>query len=128
MNYYLLISGILTIFMGIAHSVIGEVLIISPIQKTQGLPPVRKSVRATKLTLRFTWHVTSVLGFGTAVILLYFSRMSAFNQEQIFILRTLSLTFLVSFLVSLIGSRARHPAWAIFLVISVLTWLSTVSA
>src|SRR5688500_3758159 len=106
-NYYLLISAILTIVTCIAHSVIGEILILRPLQKAKGLPAVRGNVRTTKLTLRFTWHVTSVLGFGIAIILFYYCRLTAFGTEQLFVLRTISLTFFISFLVSIIGSRAR---------------------
>ena len=56
---------------------------------------------------------------------LYYSQFTEFNSEQIFILRTLSLTFLVSFIVSIVGSKAGHPSWIIFLLLSILTWLST---
>jgi len=125
MNNYLLISGILLCIMCIAHTVLGEKLIISPIQKTPGLPAVGGSIRLTKLTLRFAWHVTTVLGLGTAMILFYYCNEQVLAKDQIFVIRVLSVTFFVSFLVSIIGSRARHPAWIIFIVITVLTWLGT---
>jgi hypothetical protein len=126
MNYYLLISGVLTIFMGIAHSIIGEALILRPLQKTDGLPAVRGSVRATKSTLRFTWHVTSVFGFGSSIILLYYCSRQEFSADQIFVLRILSLTNFVSFLVAIIGSGGRHLSWLVFIFVSVLTWLGTI--
>lgn len=55
--------------MVIAHSVVGKILILIPIQKTEGLPAVRGSVRNTRSMPRFAWHVTSVLGIGIACIL-----------------------------------------------------------
>ena len=125
MNVYLIISGILTALMAIVHSVVGEILILIPLQKAEGLPAVRGSVRTTRSTLRFTWHVTSVFGIGIAFIFFYYSRFTEFNSEQIYILRTLSLTFLASFVVAIVGSRARHPSWAVFIFVSILTWLST---
>jgi hypothetical protein len=127
MNIYLLISGVLIIAMGIAHSIIGERSIIGPIQKTEVLPSVRGSITFTKRTLRFAWHVTSVFGFGIAIILLHYGRFSTFNSDQIFVLRTLSLTLFISFLVSVIGARAKHPSWIIFALAAVLVWISTTS-
>lgn len=124
MNYYLLIAGILMMVMGIAHSSLGEVKIIGPIQSLDVLPKVHGSVRGTKQTLRFAWHITSVLGWGTAIILFYFCQLTSFNNDQVFILMTLSVTFFLSFLVSVIGSRAKHPSWIIFLLVAILTWLS----
>jgi hypothetical protein len=96
-----------------------------PLQKAQGLPPVRGSVQTTKATLRFTWHVTSVLGIGIAAILFYYAEFTEFNSEQIYILRILSLTFLASFIVAIVGSKAKHPSWIVFIVVSILLWLST---
>ena len=125
MNTYLVASGILTILMAIAHTVAGEMLILIPLQKAEGLPAVRGSIRTTKATLRFTWHVTSVFGIGIAFIFFYYSGLTEFNPEQIYILRILSLTFLVSFVVAIVGSRARHPSWAVFIFVSILTWLNT---
>jgi len=125
MNTYLILSGFLTALMSIVHSIVGELLILIPLQKAQGLPAVRGSVHATRSTLRFTWHITSVLGLGIAFIFFYFARLTELNSEQIVILRILSLTFLASFVVAIVGSRARHPSWMVFLIVSILTWLST---
>lgn len=124
MNYYLLVSGILMVVMGIVHSIVGEKKIIGPIQHAEELPKVRGSIRGTKQTLRFAWHVTSVLGWGAGVILFYYATLTAFAADQIFVLKTLSVTFFICFLVSLIGSRAKHPSWIIFIIVSILTWLS----
>lgn len=125
LNVYLVVSAVLTILMAIAHSVVGEILILIPLQKAEGLPAVRGSVRTTKSTLRFAWHVTSVLGIGIFIILYHYSAVPEFNPEQIFILRTLSLTFFTSFVIAIVGSRARHPSWAVFILVSILTWMST---
>ena len=125
MNYYLLVSGILTILMGVAHSVMGELLIIHPLQKNDTLPAVRGSVRHTKRTLRFTWHITSVFGFGVAAVLFRLSTIQSFQADHIFIIRAIAVTFFISFLVSLIGARGKHASWLVFLITAVLTWLST---
>ena len=66
-----------------------------------------------------------MFGIGIAFIFFYYSRFTEFNSEQIYILRTLSLTFFASFIVAIVGSRARHPSWAVFIIVSILTWMST---
>ena len=125
MNVYLILSGVLTTLMVIAHSVLGEKLIMIPLQKTEGLPRVRGSSRNVKMTLRFAWHITTVMGIGIACIFFYYSKFTEFTSDQIFVLRILSVTFFVSFIVSIGGARARHPSWIVMLVISILVWLST---
>lgn len=125
MNTYLFSAGLLTALLAVAHSVIGEILIMIPLhkmQKAEGLPAVRGSVQRTKSTLRFTWHVTGVLGLGISFILFYYAGFAELSVEQTLVLKALSLTFLASFIVSIIGSRAKHPAWAVFAIVSVLTW------
>ncbi|HYC87321.1 MAG TPA: hypothetical protein VEB86_18945 [Chryseosolibacter sp.] len=123
MDTYLLISSILITLMAVSHSVVGELAIIGPLQKVPGLPALRGSIRLTKMTLRFAWHVTSVLGIGLAAILFYYSLDTGPDADRLFILKTLSLTFFAGFVVSIIGSRMKHPAWLVFLVVSILTWL-----
>ena len=124
MNYYLLVSAILMAIMGIAHSVVGEIKILQPLESSKDLPAVRGSTRHTRLTLRFTWHITTVLGFGIAAILFLYSQAMVLQAQQVVVVQIFSITFFISFLVSLIGSRARHPSWIVFLIASVLTWLA----
>jgi hypothetical protein len=125
LNTYLLISGILAILLSVAHSIIGEVLILIPMQKSEGIPAVRGSIRTTKRTLRFTWHITSVLGVGIAFLLFHYAKFAAPTPDHVYVLRVLSLTFFASFVVSIVGSRARHPSWMVFLIVSILIWLGT---
>jgi hypothetical protein len=125
LNTYLVISGILTVLLSIAHTIIGEILILIPMQKSEGIPAVRGSVATTKRTLRFTWHITSVLGIGIAFLLFHYAKFAALTPDHVYVLRILSLTFLVSFVVSIVGSKARHPSWVVFLIVSILIWLGT---
>ena len=81
------------------------------------------STRVAKETLRFAWHVTSVLGIGIAVILFYYASIPKLAPDQIYVLRVLSLTCQASFVVAIVGSRARHPSWIVFLLVSILIWL-----
>ena len=123
LNTYLVIAGFLTILLSIAHTIIGEILILIPLQKAEGLPAVRGSVSTTKRTLRFTWHITSVLGIGIAFLLFHYAKFAELTPDHRYVLSIMSLTFFVSFVVSLVGSKARHPSWIVFLIVSILIWL-----
>ena len=125
MNTYLVISGILSILLSIAHTIIGEILILIPMQNAEGIPAVRGSTRTTKRTLRFTWHITSALGIGIGFLLFHYAKFTELTLDHVYVLRILSLTFLASFVVSVVGSRARHPSWIVFLITSILIWLGT---
>lgn len=125
MNTYLVVSGVLTAVLAIAHSIVGELRILIPLEKVADLPAVGGSVRQTRRTLRFAWHVTSVFGLGFAAILLRYAQFGEFDTEQVRLLRILSATFAASFLVAIVGSRGKHPAWIVFLIVAGLTWAST---
>jgi hypothetical protein len=122
MNGYLVAASGLTGLMCLAHSVLGEILILIPLHRREGRSG--RSGLTTRAVLRFTWHILSVLGLGMAGILWYYARFTALDGDQIAVLRILALTSLVSFGIALAGSRARHPSWAVFLAVAGLTWLS----
>ncbi|MBT1705821.1 hypothetical protein [Chryseosolibacter indicus] len=125
MNYYLLIASIVAAVICLSHSVFGEIKIIRPIQKLDNLPIVLGSILATKQTLRLAWHVTSVLGLGSAAIFFYYSSEVNISPEGTFVLKTLSFTYFVAFLISLICSKAKHPSWAALVIVSILVWIGS---
>jgi hypothetical protein len=81
--------------LSIAHSITSELLILIPIpmQKSEVVPAVRGSMRTAKRTLRFTWHITSVLDIGIALLLFHYVKFAALTPDHVYILRILSLTF-----------------------------------
>ena len=123
MNLYLFFSGLLTVILALIHSIVGEILIINPLQKVEGLPAMFGSVGLTKQTLRLAWHITTLLAFGLAAVLFYYSQFSAFDSSQIFVLKSISITYFASFFVALVGSRGKHIAWFVFLLAAILTWM-----
>jgi len=119
-NPLLVTAALLAIATVLVHSILGERLILGRLQ-TDRLPSIRGSRTITLRTLRFAWHVTSVLGLGMAFVLLYQAKLNAPDE---FVLRCFMLTFFVAFLVALFGSRAKHPSWLAFLMMAVLIKLA----
>jgi len=121
MNVILLVAGFLSALIGIAHSVLGEKLVLGPLFRRGDLPRLLGSTTFARQTLRFTWHLTTVLlvGIGAAVIGL---SMAPLDPQAACTIQVLAITFAVCSLLSLIGARARHFSWWVFLIIAVLLW------
>ena len=121
MNVMLLVAGLLSALIGIAHSVLGERLLLGPLFERGDLPKLLGSAAFARRTLRFTWHLTTVLLLGIGVMMMILS-LAPLDSQSACILRVLAISFAVCSLLSLIGARARHFSWWVFLIISVLLW------
>jgi hypothetical protein len=122
MNVLLLVAGLLSALIGIAHSVLGEKLVLGPLFERGDVPKLLGSTAFARRTLRFTWHLTTMLLLGIGTIVMVLS-LSPPNSQSAWILRVLATTFAVSSLLSLIGARAKHFSWWVFLIIAVFLWL-----
>jgi hypothetical protein len=121
MNSWLVLAGILSVLIGFAHSLLGERLVLGPLFRWGELPKLLGSTDFTRQTLRFTWHLTTVLLFGIGFVIIMLSLAPAIPQTA-WILRVFATTFAVCSLVSLAGARGRHFSWWVFLVIALLLW------
>ncbi len=125
MSDILLISGaILAVIIGAAHSYLGERYILVRLFRKSTLPELFGSDTFTKQTLRFAWHLTTIAWIGLASVLLIGVVVPSPGQLSV-ILKAISLTFFISAVVTLIGSRGRHFAWIVFLFISFLVWMGS---
>jgi hypothetical protein len=120
MNTALVVAAALILALGLVHSVLGERYILIRLFRRTDLPRLFGSDLFVRRTLRFAWHLTTVVWLGVAAIFVQVARgpLSASALGQI-----LALTALASALVALVGSRGRHPAWLVFLVIGLCAWL-----
>jgi hypothetical protein len=122
MNLFWASAGLLCLGLGIVHSVMGEVLIFSRLraipgrQTNHGLSPRHIAV------LWSAWHLITLLGFGIGASLLSLAQRALPADRLLTASTILSLTFLVSAVFWIYGTKAKHPAWLVFLVISALIW------
>ena len=124
MNPYLTAAGVLIMALGIAHSLLGERLILVRLFKRPDLPELMGSELFTKRVLRCAWHLTTVLMLGLGLISLALAGGPLDSQGR-WVLRIEALVFLVAGAVSLAATRARHFSWVVFLLISALLWIGT---
>ncbi|SEM12284.1 hypothetical protein SAMN04515666_107247 [Bosea lupini] len=129
MQSYLLAAGVLMILIGIAHSVIGEILIFR--QRRAGAivpllapPPLRE--RHLRI-LWANWHLCSVLGWGLAALLIVIAGSPDLPTYAPSI-RIIAIATLAGSLLVLYATRGRHPGWLGLLVAAGLAWLGQSAA
>jgi len=114
-------AAILLFSIGIAHSVLGERYILIRLFRKSSLPPLFGGEEFTRQTLRFAWHITTVVWWGFAFILL---NMDGDYDLRRLLLATVTSVFSLSFLIALIASKGKHYSWVIFAAIAILCFLS----
>ena len=116
----LLLAATLVVLVGLAHSYLGEKFILMRLFR-QPLPRLFGDDWFTRQTLRFAWHLTTVAWFGFAAILV----LMAHPPVTIGALGTVvGVTFMIHFLIALLGTRGRHLSWILFLVIGICAFYS----
>jgi len=123
MNTPLLVAAGLILALGLVHSVLGERYILIRLFRRTDLPRLFGSDLFTRRTLRFAWHLTTVVWFGMGALLLQAAGPGPLSGADLG--QTVMLTSVASAVVALVGSRGRHPAWLVFLVIGLLAWFGT---
>jgi hypothetical protein len=123
MNTYFLIAALLTFLMGLSHSVMGERFFLVRLFKREPLHHFGDAVFVNRTT-RIAWHLTTIAWWNAAAILMVFT-FRELDNTVVIVGRIVSNIFLLSGILSLIGSRGRHLSWVIFFLISLVSWLGT---
>lgn len=115
----------LLVAIGIIHSYLGEKYILIRLFRRDNLPHLFGSDDFTKRTLRFAWHITTLAWWGFAVIIYALLNPSANLYNTV--LTVTATVFLLSGLMALIGSKAKHLSWIVFFTIALCCYLTTMS-
>jgi hypothetical protein len=124
MNWYLACAAALTIALGVAHSWLGEVYLIRRLLRRDDLPKLFGDDSFTRQTLRFGWHLATVAWFGLAAVMFLLSGALAGIRAGDAVLFAVAQTFVLSAVLALIATRARHLSWIVFAVIAALCLLA----
>lgn len=129
MQSYLLAAGVLMILIGIAHSVIGEILIFRQLRAGAIVPLLAPPpLRERHLRILWAnWHLTSALGWGLAALLILIA-VAPDPSSYALQVRTIAVATLAGSLLVLYATRGRHPGWIGLLVAAILAWLGQSSA
>ena len=113
----LLFAALVTVVVGVAHSVLGERLILIRLFAQSDLPHLFGGPEFTKRTLRFAWHLTTVAWWGFAALLYLIAEQGISSRSVAVVVAATSLS---SAVVTLAASRGRHLAWLAFLGIGIV--------
>ncbi|MEM7052518.1 MAG: hypothetical protein AAF604_22840 [Acidobacteriota bacterium] len=115
MNALLYAAAASAFLLGLAHSYLGERYLLIRLFRRGNLPKLLGGTEFTKRTLRFAWHITSVMFCSFGAILLLLTRPQPILTPLTWIL---TITFGIMGAISLIASRGRHLSWIFFLFIA----------
>ncbi len=120
MSVPLVVSSIMLILLGIIHSFLGERLIFRGLL-SRLMQPERPVLSAHKVrVLRSAWHLVTLLGVGLGAVLLAVAIPAFGNVAST--ARIIAITTLICALYWGVGTRGRHPAWIVFLLVAALCW------
>lgn len=117
MSQHLAIAAGLLIFMGLVHSILGELLIVSPLLK-QSLPTLLGTDRHTKRTIRAGWHLTSIGWWAAAGVLVTVGA----KTPEMNVTTVIAAAFFLSAVVTFVVTRGVVLSWAVFLAVGLLCW------
>ena len=124
MNSYLLAAGILTILLGFLHSILGEILIFRHMRQDT-LVPTNGGTKMDKAQLGIvwaSWHVVSIFGWSLGAIILGRGMALTTTEFSALLENSILLGLIAASLMILIGTKGRHPAWLVLLVIAFCFW------
>jgi len=125
MNGYLLLSGILIILLGLAHSIIGERLIFKPLRDGDAAAAALAVLPARRWAAIWSaWHLLTLLGCGLGALLIALALRPLPVDAMVTMQAVLIATFLLSAVFWVVGTKGRHPAWIVLLLIALATWLA----
>lgn len=121
----LIVAAILLFLTGAAHSYLGERYILMRLFKGDNLPQLFGGTDFTSGTLRFVWHILTIVWWGIAILVL---QAADETLQSSFVLEVFSSIAFLSGLFSFFFTRGRHLSWVIFLAVAILLWIAAPGA
>ncbi|GAA1830164.1 hypothetical protein [Agromyces salentinus] len=106
----LLVAGVLMVLLGIGHSILGERFVVGWLLERDELPPMSGGRAIAAGTIRFAWHVTSMLAIAIGVALALFG----FGASPEAIVGSIGGMLVLCAVLPAVYTRWRHPSWLIF--------------
>lgn len=124
MSGLLLAAGLLLVVLALAHSGLGELLLLRHLGRLHPLPAVVGGERGGERDLRVTWHHLSILAWTFALILIHDASLGELGAGERFVIRTISISLVAAAVLWFTGTRGKHLAWPTFLAIAALCWVA----
>ena len=113
MNFYLIMASVVTIFVGLTHSFLGEKLIFSKLRLGNLVPTcVAPPLKERHIRIIWaTWHMASFFGFGFAVLLYWLAFPSTNIEIETSFKLAIAVTMFLSALLVAGATKGKHPGW-----------------
>lgn len=124
LNPYLVAAASLAFSVGLAHSVVGEILIFARLRRGE-IVPTEGGSALTERHVRIpwaSWHVLTVFGWALAFVLWLLAAEPGHGPLRAVLLPTIAVAMAAGAFLVFYGTRARHPGWLGLLGTAVLTW------
>jgi hypothetical protein len=118
----LILAASLCFLIGLAHSTLGERYILTRLFRSDSLPKLFGDDWFTRRTLRFAWHITTLMGWGFGVLLLLVAQPAIELRSGLLI--TVAVTFAACGLLALGFTRGRHLSWLVFFAVGALAFFA----
>jgi hypothetical protein len=124
MNTALVLAAAGLALVGVAHSVLGELLMFRTL-RTQGVVPTRGCPALREWQVRIlwgTWHLASILGWALSALLWRLGTEPGDPGLGAWVADVAVLAMVTSGLLVFYATQGRHPAWFALLAIAALVW------
>ena len=118
MNLLFVTAAVLLISISLAHSFLGERLLIVPLFQEKSVQLFGKKPYM-KPVLRFAWHITTIAWWGLALVIFDFAGVEHPSHMSV---HAIAVTSTVTGLIICYFSKGRHLAWMVFLAIAGCLW------
>jgi hypothetical protein len=115
----LIVAAVLIGALGIAHSILGERYIIGWLLR-HDLPQLLGGTEFAAGTIRFAWHITTVLALGIALVL----GLAASGASQSTLVSVIGWTLIACGVLPVYFTRGRHLSWVVFFAAGILCVLA----
>jgi len=121
----LIVAALLLFLTGAAHSYLGERYILIRLFKRDNLPQLFGGTEFTTGTLRFVWHILTIVWWGIAILVLQAAGQAL---QPSFVLEVFSSIAFISGLFSFFFTRGKHLSWVVFFAVAILLWIAAPGA
>lgn len=126
MNATLLLAAVGLALVGLAHSVLGEILVFKAL-RVQGLVPTAGYPVLRERHVRIlwcSWHLVTLLGWALSALLWRLGTSASDTTLAWWTTDVVGMATLASGVLVFVATRGSHPAWFALMSIAALVWWS----
>lgn len=126
MNATLLLAAVGLALVGLAHSVLGEILVFKAL-RVQGLVPTAGYAVLRERHVRIlwcSWHLVTLLGWALSALLWRLGTSASDTTLAWWTTDVVGMATLASGVLVFVATRGSHPAWFALMSIAALVWWS----